>query len=60
MAFDQVQNDIEYRNPQVMQSYESKGSVVRLTGGGKERVTLQLISANAPSNTPVNDQGSEQ
>lgn len=50
LAFDQAQKDIEYRNPEAMQAYDSKGSVVRLAGGQKERVTLQLISASAASN----------
>jgi hypothetical protein len=59
MAFDQVQTEIEYRNPELMQSYESKGSVVRLTGGGKERVTLQLISTSGSSNPQGNGQSDE-
>jgi len=42
-----------------MQSYESKGSVVRLTGGGKERVTLQLISTSGSSNPQGNGQSDE-
>jgi len=50
LAFDQPQTEIEYRNPAAMQRYESKGSVVRLTGGQKERVTLQLISTSNSSN----------
>lgn len=63
LAFDQVQTEIEYRNPEAMQAYDSKGSVVRLTGGQKERVTLQLISASAlsseQSSEPSNESSSE-
>jgi hypothetical protein len=59
LAFDQVQTEIEYRSPEAMQAYDSKGSVVRLTGGQKERVTLQLISTGAPANEPTNEQRDE-
>jgi hypothetical protein len=44
LAFDQVQGEIEYRNPEAMRAYDSKGQVVRVVGGQKERVQLQLIS----------------
>ncbi len=60
LAFDQVQTEIEYRNPEAMQAYDSKGSVVRLTGGQKERVTLQLISTSGSSNALANEQSNEQ
>ncbi len=68
LAFDQAQTEIEYRNPQAMQAYDSKGSVVRLTGGQKERVTLQLISTSVsnselssePSNESSNEPSNEQ
>jgi hypothetical protein len=50
LAFDGVQSEIEYRNAQAMQAYDAKGPVVRVAGGQKERVTLQLSSANAASN----------
>jgi hypothetical protein len=50
LAFDGVQTEIEYRNPQAMQAYDAKGPVVRVAGGQKERVTLQLISASVASN----------
>jgi hypothetical protein len=50
LAFDQPQTEIEYRNSAAVQRYESKGSVVRLTGGQKERVTLQLISTSNSNN----------
>lgn len=43
LAFDRPQSDLEYGNPEAMRPYESKGQVVRLAGGQKERVRLQLI-----------------
>jgi hypothetical protein len=46
LAFDRVQTDLEYRNPEAMQAYESKGPTVRVVGGQKERVELPLISKN--------------
>lgn len=46
LAFDRSQPELEYRNPEAMQVYDSKGPVVRVAGGQKERVTLQLISTN--------------
>ena len=45
LAFDRMQPEMEYRNPEAMQGYETKGQVVRLAGGQKERVTLDLISS---------------
>ena len=50
VAFDRAQGEIEYRNPEAMQGYESKGTVVRLTGGQKESTTVQLISPSTASN----------
>jgi hypothetical protein len=46
LAFDQRQPDLEYRSPEAMQAYDAKGAVVRVAGGQKEHVMLQLISAN--------------
>lgn len=46
LAFDRSQPEFEYRNPEAMQVYDSKGPVVRVAGGQKEHVTLQLISTN--------------
>jgi hypothetical protein len=43
LAFDRIQPDLEYRSPEAMRAYESKGPVIRVVGGQKERVTLQLI-----------------
>jgi hypothetical protein len=63
LAFDRVQTEIEYRNQEAMQRYDSKGPVVRLAAGQKERVTVQLIATGASSNEPGNepsDQPSEQ
>jgi hypothetical protein len=44
LAFDREQMELDNLNPEAMQAYESKGPVVRVIGGQKERVTLQLIS----------------
>jgi hypothetical protein len=46
LAFDRSQPEFEYQDPEAMQVYDSKGPVVRIVGGQKERVTLQLISTN--------------
>jgi len=43
LAFDAPQPQLEYRNPEAMRPYESKGPTVRLTGGQKETVTVPLI-----------------
>jgi len=43
LAFDR-ELDLEYRNPEAMQAYDSKGPVVRVAGGQKEHVQLQVIS----------------
>jgi hypothetical protein len=44
LAFDRSQPELEYRNPEAMQTYETKGPVVNLVGGQTEHVRLQLIS----------------
>jgi hypothetical protein len=44
LAFDRAQSELEYRNAEAMQTYDAKGPVVRLVGGQKEHVRLQLIS----------------
>ncbi len=49
LAFDHEQSDIEYRNPEAMQNYDSKGIVVRVAGGQKEHVQLHLISSGGPA-----------
>jgi len=46
LAFERPQFELEYRNPEAMQAYESKGPVVRVVSGQTERVTLQLISTD--------------
>lgn len=50
LAFDQVQAEIEYRNPEAMRANDSKGQVVRVAGGQRERVQLQLISTSISGN----------
>lgn len=50
LAFDHEPTDFEYRNPDALQAYDSKGSVVRLVGGQKEHVTLQLITTGNSGN----------
>jgi hypothetical protein len=46
LAFDRPQPELEYRNPEAMQAYETKGPVVRLVSGQTEHVRLQLISTS--------------
>ena len=46
LAFDRPQSDLEYRNPEAMQAYDTKGPAVRVAGGQKEHVRLQLISSS--------------
>jgi hypothetical protein len=46
LAFDRPQPELQYRNPEAIRAYDSKGPVVRVVGGQKEHVTLQLISTN--------------
>jgi hypothetical protein len=46
LAFDRQQPDLEYRNPEAMRAYESKGQVVRLVAGQKEHLHLQLIASS--------------
>lgn len=44
LAFSSSQSDLEYRNPEAMRAYESKGPVVRLSAGQSESVRVQLIT----------------
>ncbi len=46
LAFPQVQPELEYENPVAMRAYDGKGQVVRLAGGQKERMQLQLVSTS--------------
>jgi hypothetical protein len=46
LAFDRTQSELEYRNPEAMQAYETKGPVVRLVSGQTEHVRLQVISTS--------------
>lgn len=43
LAFERSQPELEYGNADAMRSLESKGQVVRLSPGQKERLRLQLI-----------------
>jgi len=56
LAFDRPQPELEYRNPEAMQAYDSKGPVVRVAGGQKERVTLQPISTSDSGSEPGSEQ----
>ena len=44
MAFRNAQKSIEYRNPEVMRDFDGVGTVIHLTGGQKEHVTLPLAA----------------
>ena len=44
LAFDRQQDELEYRNAEVMNIYEDKGPVVRLVAGQTEQVRVPLIS----------------
>ena len=44
LVFPEVQPGLEYENPQAMRAYDGKGQVVRLAGGQKEKLQLQLVS----------------
>jgi len=44
LAFQRPPVDFEYRNPEAMRAYDANGQVVRLVGGQKEYLRLQLIS----------------
>ena len=46
LAFDREQSQLEYRNPEVMKTYDHMGPAVRVTAGQKEHVTLHLILAS--------------
>jgi hypothetical protein len=43
LAFDHPQPELEYRDPEAMRAYESKGQMVRFVAGQKEHLQLQLI-----------------
>jgi hypothetical protein len=46
LAFDREQPNLEYRKPEAISAYEGKGPVVRVSGGQKEQVTLQLVTGD--------------
>ena len=56
LAFDRGQHELEYRNPEALRTYDSKGPVVRVVGGQKEHVQLQLISTSIAAGASENDQ----
>ena len=45
LAFRRQQPELEYRDPEAMRAYDSKGLVVRLVPGQEEHLRLALISA---------------
>jgi hypothetical protein len=45
LAFRRPQPELEYRDPEAMRAYDSKGLVVRLVAGQKEHVRLPLVSS---------------
>jgi hypothetical protein len=56
LAFDREQHELEYRNPEALRTYDSKGPVVRVVGGQKEHVQLQLISTSFSAGVSENSQ----
>jgi hypothetical protein len=50
LAFDREQTQIEYRNPEAMRVFDAKGVAVRVAGGQKELVTLQLSTSGGAAN----------
>lgn len=46
LAFSRPQPDLEYENSEAMRAYDGKGQIVRLGGGQKEHIQLQLIATS--------------
>jgi len=46
LAFDRAQPEFEYRNPEALRAYDTKGQVIRLSAGQKETLSLPLIPTN--------------
>ena len=46
LAFDRPQPELEYRSPEAMSAYDTKGQLVHLVSGQKEHLHLQLISTS--------------
>ena len=46
LAFEKQQINLPYRDAETIRSYESKGRMVRLTAGQKEKLELPIISSN--------------
>lgn len=44
LAFQYPQDNLEYRNPEAMRSYESRGQVLRLAPGEEQSLQLQVIT----------------
>jgi hypothetical protein len=44
LAFQHSQPSLEFRNPEAMRAYEASGPVVHLTSGGKEHISVPLVS----------------
>lgn len=45
LAFDQQVDELEYHSPEAMHAYDSRGPLVRVVAGQKERLQLHLISS---------------
>ena len=43
LAFDRTIDELEYHNSEGMRAYDSKGVLVRVVAGQKERVQVHLI-----------------
>jgi hypothetical protein len=52
LAFDRVQPELEFRNSESMRAYDAKGPVVRVAGGQKEHITLQVIATDFSGKQP--------
>jgi len=46
LAFERAQPELEYRSPETLRSFDTKGQVIRLSAGQKETLTLQLVPTN--------------
>jgi len=46
LAFEKQQMNLPYRDAETIRSYESRGRMVRLTAGQKEKLELPIISSN--------------
>lgn len=46
LSFNDQEPELEYRDPEAMRAYESKGQLIRLGAGQKEHLRLQVIRAS--------------